>query len=293
MRKQAYPVRLKGQGSDFCTTLQHTNRQGKKSEGITKPRVLDLLSEQLAIITGGGQGLGAVYAAAMADEGATVVLADIVDANPVADAIRAKHGVSRAHVFRTDVTIETQVQSLVEQSLALFGRIDIVVNNAAVFASLPPAPVVDIDVDLWDRVMAVNVRGPFLLAKYVAPPMIKQMSGKIINIASGVAYKGMPNMLHYATSKGAILTMTRSLARELGKHNICVNTLAPGLIMSDSISANQAHIDDYRGPVLASRSIKRDGLPEDLIGALIFLASSGSDFMTGQTIAIDGGSINT
>jgi len=254
---------------------------------------LNQLSDHVAIITGAGQGLGAVYAQAMADEGAAVVLADVVDAQPVADAIRSKHGNLRAHVIPTDVSEESQVRSLIDQSLAICGKIDVVVNNAAVFASLPPTPVTDIDADLWDRVMAVNVRGPFLLAKYVAPHMKKQMRGKIINIASGVAYKGLSNMLHYATSKGAILTMTRSLARELGAHNICVNTLAPGLTMSDSISANEEHIDEYRAPVLASRAIKRDGLPEDLIGALLFLASSASNFMTGQTIAVDGGSINT
>jgi len=254
---------------------------------------MDRLSGCLAIVTGGGQGLGAVYASAMADEGATVVLADIADANSAAETIRSRHGASRVHVIQTDVSQESQVQALVSQSLAISGKIDIVVNNAAVFASLPPTPVTEIDIDLWDQVMAVNVRGSFIMAKHVVPHMMKRKQGKIINIASGVAYKGMPNMLHYSTSKGAILTMTRSLARELGAYNICVNTLAPGLIMSDSISANKEHIDSYRAPVLASRSIKRDGLPEDLIGALIFLASSESDFMTGQTLAIDGGSINT
>jgi len=251
------------------------------------------LSDRIAIVTGGGVGLGAVYARALANEGATVVLADIVDAKPVAKEIRSEYGLDRAHVIKTDVTDESQVKSLMEASLAISGRIDIVVNNAAVFSSLPPAPVTDIDVDLWDTVMAVNVRGSFLMAKHVAPHMIERKQGKIINIASGVAYKGMPNMLHYSASKGAVVTMTRSLARELGAHNICVNTLAPGLIMSDSIAENQEHIDQYRTPVIASRSIKRDGLPEDLIGALIFLSSPESDFMTGQTVVVDGGSINT
>jgi len=254
---------------------------------------MERLSERVAIVTGGAAGLGAVFSRALADEGATVVLADIADAEPVADTIRSRHGASRAHVVKTDVADEPHVKSLIEQSLAISGKIDIVVNNAAVFSSLLPAKVTEIDVDLWDTVMAVNVRGSFLLAKHVAPSMIEGKSGKIINIASGVAYKGMPKMLHYSASKGAIVTMTRSLARELGAYNICVNTLAPGLIMSDSIAANEEHIGEFRAPILASRSIKRDGLPEDLVGALIFLASPESDFMTGQTIAIDGGSINT
>jgi NAD(P)-dependent dehydrogenase (short-subunit alcohol dehydrogenase family) len=141
--------------------------------------------------------------------------------------------------------------------------------------------------------MAVNIRGPFLMCKHVAPIMKRQRRGKIVNVSSGVAYKGMIRMLHYATSKGAMLAFTRSLSRELGGWNINVNTLAPGLIMSDSIAANTQHIEDFRSPVLASRALKRDGFPRDLVGALLFLASEASDFITGQTIAVDGGSVNT
>jgi NAD(P)-dependent dehydrogenase (short-subunit alcohol dehydrogenase family) len=131
------------------------------------------------------------------------------------------------------------------------------------------------------------------MVKHAAPTMMARKSGKIINIASGTAYKGMPQMLHYVTSKGGVVAFTRALSRELGAHNICVNSLAPGLTLSDSIQANPEHIQFARDRVLASRAIQRDGYPQDLVGALVFLASSDSDFVTGQTIAVDGGSINT
>jgi NAD(P)-dependent dehydrogenase (short-subunit alcohol dehydrogenase family) len=141
--------------------------------------------------------------------------------------------------------------------------------------------------------MAVNLRGPFLMVKHAAQAMIAGKGGKIINISSGTAYKGMPLMLHYVTSKGGLVAFTRALSRELGAHNICVNTLAPGLTLSDSIAANEEHLAFARSRVIQSRAIQRDGYPRDLLGALIFLASADSDFVTGQTIAVDGGSINT
>jgi NAD(P)-dependent dehydrogenase (short-subunit alcohol dehydrogenase family) len=141
--------------------------------------------------------------------------------------------------------------------------------------------------------MAVNVRGPFLMVKHVAPHMRAQKRGKIINIASGTAYKGIPHMLHYVTSKGAIVSFTRALSRELGEFGIAVNTLAPGFILSDTGLENTAHVEEARIPVRNSRAFKRDAYPEDLLGALVFLASGDSDFVTGQTIAVDGGSINT
>ena len=194
---------------------------------------------------------------------------------------------------RTDVSDESAVRSFVDAVVARHGRIDILVNNAAIFSSLDAVDTDQLDLELWDRVMAVNIRGPFLMCKHVAPVMKRQKGGKVINISSGVAYKGMPRMLHYATSKGAMLAFTRSLARELGDWNINVNTLAPGLILSDSIAANAKHIEDFRGPVIASRALKRDGYPRDLVGTLLFLASDASDFITGQTIAVDGGSVNT
>src|SRR5690606_37158561 len=134
----------------------------------------------------------------------------------------------------------------------------------------------EIDVDLWDKVMAVNVRVPFLMVKHVAPHMMARKSGKIVNIASGTAYKGLPNFLHYVTSKGAMVSFTRALARELGPHNIAVNALAPGMILSDTGLENTAHLDDARDKVIQSRAFKRDGFPADLTGALVFLVSADS-----------------
>ncbi len=250
------------------------------------------LASKVAIVTGGAKGLGAAYSKALAAEGAAVYLADIADGAPVARAIQHEGG-DAWHV-PTDVRDEASVLALAKRVCQERGRIDILVNNAAIYSELPPVRFLDIDCQLWDRVMAVNVRGCFLMAKHVAPQMIRQQSGKIVNISSATAYKGQPTrMAHYITSKGAVLALTRALSRELGEHGICVNTLAPGLILSDSILQNEAHVRRAEDKVLASRALRRHGLPEDLLGALLFLASSDSDFVTGQTIAVDGGSINT
>lgn len=248
------------------------------------------LDGRVAIVTGGVRGIGLAYCKALADVGATVVAADIAVVNDVELDGAKRPGRGSVHAKQFDVSDERSVESLINDVVSRFGKIDILVNNAAIFSSLPPVPMVDIDVSLWDQVMAVNVRGAFLMAKHVVPHMARHNYGKIINIGSGTAYKGASLMLHYVTSKGAIVSFTRALAREVGQSNICVNTLSPGLIMSDSISANEAHIDAFRAPVLQSRAIKRDGYPEDLFGALLFLASSDSDFVTGQSLIVDGGS---
>ncbi len=251
------------------------------------------LSGRTAIVTGGAKGIGRHYSQALAAEGARVMIADIADGAALADAIAAQHGANSVTSAMFDVSDESAVKALVAKTIDRFGQIDILVNNAALYAKLPPVKFSDIDVALWDRVMAVNVRGPFLMVKHVAPHMIARQRGKIINIASGTAYKGIPHMLHYVTSKGAMVSFTRALSRELGEHGIAVNTLAPGYILSDTGLANAAHVEEVRVPVRNSRAFKRDAYPEDLLGALVFLASSDSDFVTGQTIAVDGGSINT
>ncbi len=251
------------------------------------------LDGRVAIVTGGAKGIGKVYCEGLAAEGARVCVADIAEGSEVAAAITAKYGAGRAFAVTFDVSSEPDCERLVASVVARYGKIDVLVNNAAVFSTLQPTEPWEIDVALWDRVMAVNVRGPFLMVKHTAPHMIAAKYGKIINIASGTAYRGIPHMAHYVTSKGAMLGFTRALSRDLGKHGIRVNTLAPGLIMSDSIMANTEHIDEMRDAVIAARSIKRDGHPEDLIGALVFLASGESDFVAGQTLSVCGGTTST
>jgi NAD(P)-dependent dehydrogenase (short-subunit alcohol dehydrogenase family) len=254
---------------------------------------MNRLAGRSAIVTGGAKGIGRHYVRALADAGAQVMVADIADGAAVADEIVARHGQGAAESFTFDVSDESQVQGLVARAVARFGKIDILVNNAAIFAQLPHVALTDIDAALWDKVMAVNVRGPFLMAKHVVPHMRARGYGKIINIGSGTAYKGMGNFLHYVTSKGAVTSMTRALSRELGGDGICVNTLSPGFIMSDSVIASGTHGEATIKAVVQSRAFKRDAYPQDLLGALVFLASADSDFITGQTIAVDGGSVNT
>ncbi|MGI8526261.1 MAG: SDR family NAD(P)-dependent oxidoreductase [Pseudolabrys sp.] len=251
------------------------------------------LEGRVAIITGGAKGIGRYYSQALAAQGAQVMIADIADGNDLANEIAATSGANSVASTTFDVSDEKAVKKLVTQTIERFGQIDILVNNAALYAKLSPVKMTEIDTALWDQVMAVNVRGPFLMVKHVAPHMKQRKRGKIINIASGTAYKGIPHMLHYVTSKGAIVSFTRALSRELGEFGIAVNTLAPGLILSDTGIENTEHHDEMRAPVRNSRAFKRDGYPQDLLGALVFLASSDSDFITGQTIAVDGGSINT
>jgi NAD(P)-dependent dehydrogenase (short-subunit alcohol dehydrogenase family) len=250
---------------------------------------LNRVKDRIAIVTGAAQGIGAIYAKALAAEGATVVVSDILDGTSVVEAIEAAGG--QGLYVKADVSNEASVQALVDKTVETFGKIDILVSNAAIYASLKMKPFTEIDVAEWDKVMAVNVRGAFLCAKSVAPVMKANGYGRIVNIASGTVFKGTPNFLHYVTSKGAIVAMTRALARELGEHGICVNTLAPGLVLSEQVLANKEMRDALTAPVLASRAIKRDQHSEDLIGPLLFLTSDDCAFMTGQAVVVDGGSV--
>jgi NAD(P)-dependent dehydrogenase (short-subunit alcohol dehydrogenase family) len=252
------------------------------------------LDGRVALLTGGAKGIGRHYSQALAAEGARVMIADIADGRPLADEIAGRHGANSVASAVADVSNETSVKGLVACTIERFGKIDVLVNNAALFAPLQETKCTEIDVDLWDRVMAVNLRGSFLMVKHVAPHMIAQGYGKIINIGSGTAYRGIPWMLHYVTSKGGILGFTRALARELGEHGIRVNTLTPGFTLSDTVvSENPGHVETARERAVLSRALHRDQHPQDLLGALIFLASAESDFVTGQSIAVDGGNVNT
>jgi NAD(P)-dependent dehydrogenase (short-subunit alcohol dehydrogenase family) len=252
------------------------------------------LDGRVAIVTGGAKGIGRHYAKALAAEGARLMIADLADGDEVASEIARDHGANSVASAVTDVSDEGAVKALVAQTIERFGKIDVLVNNAALFAPLQETKCTEIDTALWDRVMAINLRGPFLMVKHVAPHMTAQGYGKIINIGSGSIFHGIPWMLHYVTSKGGILAMTRVMALELGEQGIRVNTLSPGLTMSESLMAeNPGHIATARDRVVASRSLKRDQHPQDLLGALVFLASADSDFMTGQNVLVDGGNSNT
>ena len=251
------------------------------------------LEGRVAILTGGAKGIGRHYAGALAAEGARLMIADVADGKDVAAELARKHGANSVESSVTDVSDESAVKALVAKTMDRFGKIDILVNNAALFAPLAEQKITEIDTALWDRVMAINVRGIFLMTKHTAPHMIAQKYGKIINISSGTVARGIPMFAHYVTSKGAVTAFTRAVSRELGDHNICVNNLAPGFTLSDSvINENPGHLDHSQGPSIARRALKRDEYPEDLLGALVFLASRDSDFITGQTIAVDGGATN-
>jgi NAD(P)-dependent dehydrogenase (short-subunit alcohol dehydrogenase family) len=247
------------------------------------------LDGRVAIVTGAAQGIGAAYAKRFAEEGAKVCVSDILDCTNVVNTITQFGGEGIG--VECDVSDENQVEAMVANTVERWGKIDIMVPNAAIFATLKRGSFLDIDVDDWDRLMAVNVRGVYLCLKAVVPVMKKAGYGKIINISSSTVQAGVPMMLHYVSSKGAIDAMTRALAREVGDDGIRVNSVAPGFTMSERIEAQRDDLQFYVEMSRKGRAIKRDELPEDIIGAMVFLASADSDFITGQTIVIDGGMV--
>jgi len=247
------------------------------------------LNGKVAIVTGAAQGIGAVLAKALAAEGAELSICDLKTPSNVVQEIEALG--HKAIGFACDVTDASAVAKFATETERVFGGIHILVNNAGIFANLSRKPMNEISSQEWDLVMAVNVRGSFECAKAVLPTMRRQKYGKIINVASGTVFRGTPMLLHYVSSKGAVVAMTRAMAREVGDDGIRVNCIAPGLTMSEGVIANTYYTSAVLSDNLASRCIKRDVTPEDLTGTVVFLASADSDCMSGQTVLVDGGAV--
>ena len=247
------------------------------------------LDGKVAIVTGGASGIGRAFAERLAQDGAAVVIGDLARADEAAAALTAEG--RRAAGVRADVTREDDVAALVRAAVERFGGVDILVNNAALFSTLKPAPFDRISAEEWQRVMAVNTLGPFLCAKAVVPAMAARGGGRIINIASNTVLKGAPGLLHYVASKGAVIAFTRALAREVGPKGITVNAIAPGFTLSDGVMGNPAYVDTFRDAANAARAMPRDQRPDDLVGTVSFLAGPDSAFITGQTLVVDGGNV--
>ncbi|NNE34622.1 MAG: glucose 1-dehydrogenase [Rhodothermales bacterium] len=248
------------------------------------------VSGKVAVVTGAAQGIGRSYAESLAAEGAKVVVTDIQDTAEAVASIKAAGG--DAIGVETDVTSDESLAAMVEKAESAFGPIEILVNNASIFATLTLKPFMKITNDEWDTVMRVNVRGPFQATKAVMPSMKKNGRGKIINISSGTALRGAPMFPHYVSSKGAIIAQTRALSRELADENIHMNTIIVGLTESKGVKEHAQLLGASKAPTLAMRAIKREMVPEDLVGTMLFLATEDSDFITGQSINVDGGALN-
>ncbi len=241
------------------------------------------LEGKVAVVTGAAQGIGNAIADGLAAEGARVVVADLQNAEVAARAFDGGVGLTG------DVSNESDVERMVQEAVDQCGRIDILVNNAGLYASLAMRPFTEIPVEEWRQVMDVNVLSMFLTCRAVVPRMREQGGGRIVNISSGTAFRGVPFVLHYVTSKGAIVALTRALAKELGADEVLVNCVAPGFTMSQGVRENPQVIEALRDVSISARTLQRDQQPEDVVGAVLFLCGPGAAFITGQTIVIDGG----
>lgn len=249
---------------------------------------MNSLQGKRVLVTGGASGIGRAIVEHLGREGAFVAIADVRKPDAAAAAVTQAGG--RALALVADVSQPQQVQAMVREAIAGMGGLDGLVNNAGMYSSIVPRPFEEIELQEWRRLFEVNVFGLMSCCQAVVPHMRAQGGGSIVNIISGTPFKGIPFMLHYVASKGAVLGMTRSLAKELGPANILVNGVAPGFTLSDGVKANPAQMDKLVEVSRNARSLARDQLPEDITGAVAFFLSGNASFITGQTLVVDGGS---
>ncbi len=242
---------------------------------------------KVAIVTGGAMGIGRAVAEGLLAEGANVVIADRAGA---VEAARALDNAGNAVIgVACDVSSRDDTEAMAGAALEAFGRIDVLVNNAGIYSSLKTGPFEDLDIEEWRRILDVNVIGQAMATRAVVPAMRRQGGGSVVNFSSGTPFKGVPFLLHYVASKGAVNAMTKALAKELGGAGIRVNAVAPGFTLSDGVLANSHQLETLREISLQARVIQRDQHPEDIVGAVVFFASEDSAFVTGQTLVVDGG----
>lgn len=253
---------------------------------VIKAEMMKRLKHRVAIVTGGARGLGKTFSLALAAEDAFLVVADILEEAAAETALEIKNKGGSAIALKTDVTSEEETEAMVRETIHHFSRIDVLINNAALVYGVGRKPFAEIPVPEWDRMMSVSLKGSFLCAKAVFPQMKKQNKGKIINISSETAFTGSRGFLHYVTSKGGLISFTRALAAEIGRFGICVNAIAPGFTDTEAARTITDDIEKYD---VTRTPLRRLAVPEDLVGALTFLASNDSDFITGQTLVVDGG----
>lgn len=245
-----------------------------------------LLENQTVIVTGAAAGIGQAFSMHLAENGANVVVADIGPADETMSMLQA--GGHSAHYVQVDVSDQASVDNMAAETVAKFGRIDGLINNAAYFREVKLTSFDEIDPAQWDRIFAVNVKGLWQCCKSVMPQMRKQNSGSIVNIASVVAIAGQPGYLQYVATKGAVLSMTKGLAKEVGKHGVRVNCIAPGFVLTDATADRP---DEWKQSFLKARALSREQRPVDLVGTATYLISDLADFVSGQTIVVDGGHI--
>ena len=244
-------------------------------------------SGKVAIVTGGAMGIGRAVAEGLLAEGASVVIADRAGAAEAAKAL--DNAGNNVIGVACDVSSQSETEAMAGAALKAFGRIDVLVNNAGIYSSLKTGPFEELDIEEWRRVLEVNVIGQAMATRAVVPAMRRQGGGSVVNFSSGTPFKGVPFLLHYVASKGAVNAMTKALAKELGGADIRVNAVAPGFTLSDGVLANPHQMEKLQDISRQARVIQRDQQPEDIVGAVVFFASQESAFVTGQTLVVDGG----